>query len=76
MPCHVNARGLFAPESSDRFDIALVSRRTSASMATERCFGVPIAGERFATNALVSSAEVAEHCLVAHMEEWLSRGSG
>jgi len=45
-------------------------------MATERCFGVPIAGERFATNALVSSAEVAEHCLVAHMEEWLSRGSG
>ncbi|MGZ6623629.1 MAG: hypothetical protein ACXVHD_28920 [Solirubrobacteraceae bacterium] len=34
-------------------------------LATERCFGVPIAGERFAANALVSSAAVAEHCLAA-----------
>ena len=33
--------------------------------ATDRCFSVPIAGERFAANSLVSSAEVAEHCLVA-----------
>jgi hypothetical protein len=40
--------------------------------ATKRCFCVPIAGERFAANALVSSAEVAEHCLVAYEQSLLN----